>query len=190
MTVPSYPQDPNAQNPYPQGAYPGQGAPAVKPKPPGTVTGALIIYVLAAIAGVVGVFLAFNSDVWKQAIAQATADSSSGVDATSLANTAKTVGIVVVVIFAALYLFFAFMMWGGRNWARIVLTVLSALSIASAFRTSTQVTVNGHVYGSSGTGGLTYVGLGLSILAIILMYVGPSNAYFRASKAFRKGTAY
>ena len=176
MTVPSYPQ-----NPYPQNPYPGQAAPAAKPSPPGTVTGALIIYVVAAAAAVVGGLLVLNSNVWNDIAANANGTAIS-------VGTLKGVAIGTVIVIAALYLFFAFMMWGGRNWARIVLTVLSALNIASALQ-SRSVSANGQTY-TTGNAGISFGGAALAVVAIVLMFVGRSNPYFRASKAFRKGTQY
>jgi uncharacterized membrane protein YjgN (DUF898 family) len=172
MTTPSYPAS---------AANTNYGA--ARPEPPGSVKGAFAIYLIVALLAIVGIVLALTSSVWNDAIAASANDS--GVDAQSLVNTAKVVTVVVGVIFLALYLLFAFKMRAGRNWARIVLTVLSALSIISAFSASASVNVNGHVYKSSSTQVSGWIGVVLAIVAIVLMYLSASNAYFAASKAAR-----
>ncbi len=176
---------------YPNAPYPGAVSPqaGVKPATPGSVWIAWLIYLLAAVAAVVGIVLVVTSNVWNQAINDAAAQNSN-VNVQSLINSAKVITVAIGVIFAALFLFFDFMMRAGRNWSRIVLTVLSALSILSAFgaSASSRVTVNGHVYSASSSTGIGWAQGALSVLAIILMYLPASNAYFRASLAFRKGT--
>ena len=174
MTNPSYPAPP--PNTYPAG-------PAVRPATPGSVTGAFVIYLLAAIVSILGIVLVVTSNVWSRAIAE---NNTSGVDTQTLVNTAKIVTVVVGLIFVALYLLFAFKMRAGRNWARIVLTVLSALSIISAFSATSSVTVNGHVYRVSSQQASGWIGTVLAILAIVLMYLPASNAYFRDTKAARQ----
>jgi hypothetical protein len=177
MTTPAYPSS-TVNTPL--------GRPA--PTPPSTVKGAFLVYVLAAALSVVTLALTLTSDAWNQAIAAA-GDSvdTSGMSEQSLINTAKTVVIVISVVFILLYLFFAMKMRAGRNWARIVLTVLSALSILSAVRSSASVTVNGQAFAVGGSQLIGWVGAILAVVAIVLMYMGASNAYFTASKAARKG---
>ena len=208
MSEPQYPQYPQNQanpqyagyqgqgnpqyppNPYGQ-AYPGSvPAPVAKPRTPGAVTGAFIIYLLEAVIFVLGAVVTVNSAIWDQAIQDGLANSSSTVDPAALVSTAKTLLIVVFALFAALFLFFAFMMRAGRNWARIVLTVLSGLSIASAFSARSSVTVNNRTYTATSGTAVGWVGVALSVLAIILMYLGASNAYFHDSKAFRHRPQY
>lgn len=185
-----YPQPGYAQGGYPAGA--GGTLQTSKPKPPGTVTGALVIYLLQIVFSIVAVFLVVNSDIWKQAINDAATETQtqlSGATVDTVVNTAKTVTIVVGVVLAGLMLMFAFFMWGGRNWARVVLTVLSALSILSGITSaagavSGSVTVNGRTY-EAGSSWSTWVAVVLAVLAIVLMYLPQSNAYFRDSKIFR-----
>ena len=180
------PQYPGAQgSPYPGGGYPGQVqyGQVTQPAAPGTVKGAFLIYLLAALLAALGIVLSLTSSVWDDAIAAAGNDS--GVSTQTLVNTAKIVTVVVSAILLALYLLFAFKMRAGRNWARVVLTVLSALSIASSFSASASVTVNGNVYKSTSTQATGWIGAALGIIAIVLMFLPASNAYFSASKAAR-----
>lgn len=177
MTNPYPPQYPTSQS----DTY--QGRPA-HPAAPGSITGAFLIYLLAAVLLAVGVVLALTSNVWNDAIAAA--GNTSSVNTQTLVNTAKIITVVIGVVFLALYLLFAFKMRAGRNWARIVLTVLSALSIASSFSASGSVNVNGTVYKSTSTQTTGIVGAVLAIVAIVLMFLPASNAYFAQSKAARQ----
>ncbi|MET0864388.1 MAG: hypothetical protein ABWZ98_08620, partial [Nakamurella sp.] len=106
------------------------------------------------------------------------------IDVNSLVNTVKIVSVVAFLIFAAVYLLFAFKMRAGRNWARIVLTVFGGLTLLSAVtRTANTVTVGNQSYTTnSGPGWVTAV---LALVGIILMYVGQSNQYFADAKARR-----
>lgn len=176
-------------NPYPQQPYPPQQpdmyqGQAPLPVAPSTVRGAFIIYLIAALLALVGIVLSLTSNVWNEALAAA--DNNSGVDTQTLVNTVKITTVVVGLILLGLYLLFAFKMRAGRNWARIVLTVLSALSILSPTTASSSVTVNGSVYKSSSTQLTGWIGAALGIVAIVLMFLPASNAYFAASKAARQ----
>lgn len=177
---------------YP-GPYGSGGPPAAKPTRPGAVTGSFLIWVLGAIVSVVTLIVVLNSAIWDQAVAEAIrqgGETTNGVSAQQLVNAARGVAIAVFAIFALLYVFFAVMMFLGRNWARIVLTVLGALGIISSFTpTTSSVTVNGTTY-TSGSQTYGYIGGILTIIAIVLMYLPAANAYFRESKAYRQAAKY
>ncbi len=172
MTNPSYP------NPS---YYVPSNAPL---PPPNQVQGAFLIYLVSALISLVAIILAMTSDVWDEALAAAGTDIS-GISTESLINTAKTLTVVIGVILLSLYLFFAFKMRAGRNWARIVLTVLSGLSVINSFSASASVTVGSQTYTSSTSQIFGYIGSVLSIVAIVLMYLGPSNQFFAAMKGRR-----
>lgn len=72
---------------------------------------------------------------------------------------------VAIVTFAmiALEIFVLFKMRGGRNWARIVITILEALSLLALFVDTTIIGLIGPL---------------VSVLIIILLWVKPSNTYF------------
>jgi hypothetical protein len=76
-------------------------------------------------------------------------------------------------------------MLNGRNWARVVLTVLAALTIVGSFSAQASVTVDGTVYSAESGQVLRWVQLALALIALILMWLAPSNAYFAAVKARR-----
>ena len=195
---PGYPQPGYPQPGYPQQggygmpAYPGgpigayQGDPGPAPARPGTVVGAFWLWIAAAAAAVVSGVLVFTSDVWAQALAVAGGRATiSGVSVVTLISTVKTIAIVFMVIFVALYVLFAVKMLAGRNWARVVLTVLAALTIVGSFSAQASVTIDGTVYSAGSSQALRWVQLGLALVALILMWLAPSNAYFSAVKARR-----
>ena len=138
----------------------------------------MIVAVLAAL----GFVLVLTSGVWDQAIQNS---GTSAATVRSLVSTVKVVTVVIGVISLALYLFFAIKMRAGRNWARIVLTVLSALSLLSSFSASASVTINDQVFTATSSRVTEWIGVALSVVAIVLMYLTPSNLYFTASNQAR-----
>ena len=106
--------------------------PRPAPTPPAQVTAAFGIYLLTALISLVGVVLALNSDIWEQAVRESGARAAGSRRHVGRQRGQRRQGhrrSPSASIFLALYLFFAFKMRAGRNWARITLTVLSALSI-------------------------------------------------------------
>lgn len=87
------------------------------------------------------------------------------------ANVLITTTIVTLVLFAALYVFFAYKVRAGRNWARMTLTVLVIIGVAY----------------DAYTGALLSSGLGLliSLVAVILVYLPSASAYFAAHRRLR-----
>jgi hypothetical protein len=154
-----------------------------------TVTLAFYDWILMVVVSAISVIVVLTSSVWDRAIAAGTASAGSAgtlyVNVQSLVTTVKVIAVTFFVIFAALYLFFAFKMYAGRNWARIVLTVVAALAIVSGFTATSTVTVNGQSY-SPGNALFSWIGAVLAVAAIVLMFLPQSNAYFNASKAYRQ----
>ncbi|HEY4022280.1 MAG TPA: hypothetical protein VGM75_26565 [Pseudonocardiaceae bacterium] len=87
------------------------------------------------------------------------------------ADTLITVSIVTLVLFAALYVFFAYKVRAGRSWARMTLTVLLVIGVAYDAYTGTLL--------SSG------FGLLISAIAVILVFFPSASAYFAAHKRLR-----
>jgi hypothetical protein len=154
-----------------------------------TVTLAFYDWILMVVVSAISVIVVLTSSVWERAIAAGTTSAGSAgtlyVDVQSLVTTVKVIAVTFFVIFAALYLFFAFKMYAGRNWARIVLTVVAALAVVSGFTATSTVTVNGQSY-SPGNALFGWIGAVLAVAAIVLMFLPQSNAYFNASKAYRQ----
>lgn len=175
MTTPSYPSSSTNTSVNRTG-----------PKPPGPVNGAFLVYLIAALVALIGIIVTVTSDFWDEAIRDnAGMVPTNGLSTEDAVNAAKIGAVVAGVIIVALYLLFAFKMRAGRNWARIVLTVLSALSIVSQFTFSASVEVNGRVYSSSLSDASGWVGTALAVVAIVLMFLPASNEYFARSKAAR-----
>jgi hypothetical protein len=169
----------------PTGGYrPEQGPPPARPT---TVVAAFWLWIAAAVAAVISAVLVFTSDIWDQALARAgiNGTTAGGISVDTLITTAKTIAVVVMVIFVALYVFFAVKMYLGRNWARVVLTVLAGLAIISGFSARAEVTVGDTVYAAGSSEALRWVQVGLSVIGLILMWLAPSNDYFSAVKARR-----
>lgn len=91
----------------------------------------------------------------------------------SAVNAAIGVSITLTVIFGILYIaayvIFAIFMRRGANWARIVLLIVTVLSLFG-------------VLGGYGTGALRLI---LGVIATILIFLKPANEYFRSSRATR-----
>jgi hypothetical protein len=82
----------------------------------------------------------------------------------------------VFFLLALAYIVFAVIAYRGRNWARIVVTVLTALFDV--------VLILGLVGGSSQTAGGLLVAGGIvlaSIIGVVLMYLPKSAAFFAAA---------
>ena len=160
------------------------------PVRPQTVVLAFWCWVLTTVVSLVALVLTLTSPIWDLAVQAGlrNANTSSGLvfDVQSVVNTAKIVLVIVFLVFAAIYLLFAFKMYGGRNWARIVLTIFGALGALSAFTpTSRSVTVNSQVFDVNSGLWATYVTAILSVVGIVLMYLPQSNPYFKQSLAYR-----
>ncbi|AZI57986.1 hypothetical protein EH165_07370 [Nakamurella antarctica] len=150
---------------------------------------AFFIYLLTAILSLVSAILLVNSTIWARALAEGVLEAQSeadlagtGLTVGAVINAARLVGVIAGVIFLALYLFFAFKMRAGRNWARIVLTVLSALSIVSQASGFGSVEVNGTAYSDSAEQIVGWLSAGCAVAAIVLMFTTVSNQFFAASK--------
>ncbi|WP_410641121.1 hypothetical protein [Amycolatopsis sp. lyj-346] len=158
---------------YPQSSASTGQAPA--PPRPGTVEGAFWAFIAAPVIGLIGSLLIFgNRD--KIASAMRDTDRQRGGNLTEAqldqaVNVTMITAVVIAVIIAGLYLLFAFKLRAGRNWARIVLTVLAALQLLSVLT------------GQSTIG--SYVAVLAAVVGVVLSYTGPSNAYFAAAKAQR-----
>jgi hypothetical protein len=91
------------------------------------------------------------------------------------ANLGVGVALVISVIIAGLYLLFAFKLKAGRNWARIVLTVIAAIDLLSLVSIARQ-----------GGSPVSYIGALAAVVGCVLSYLPNSSAYFTAVKASRQ----
>ena len=174
---------------YAAPSYSGGPGPAEAPARPTSVTLAFFAWLLMTALSLLSLVFVLTSPIWDQAVAagvRAADINGVQIDASSLVTTAKITSVVGFLIGAALYLLFAFKMRAGRNWARVVLTVIGVLGVLSAvLPTYRSVTVNGTTFVVQNYG-IHWISLALLVAALILMFVPASNAYFAAAKAYRQ----
>jgi hypothetical protein len=89
------------------------------------------------------------------------------ISVSSIVGVAITFVVIISLVMAGLYALVAFKVRQGKNWARILGTVLAAISLL----------------------GLTQIGVGtitilLGVAAIVLLYLPQSAPYFRKQQAF------
>ncbi|MFG6404078.1 MULTISPECIES: hypothetical protein [unclassified Microbacterium] len=131
---------------------------------PTTVTAAFWLWVAASLVGVIGgiIILAFAGDA--PAIQRLDESQRAAAGAVIIGLGAWSI------IVAALRVLFAWFMLRGRNWARILLTVLGALTILSV------------VFQAASVGVLEWISAVLVAAAIVFMYLPASRAYFAATR--------
>jgi hypothetical protein len=169
--APGYPSSPPPG--YPGGAATTDG----EPTPPGTVTGAFVLYLISAIAIIVTGLLVFTGPAERSIREQLERDpgNTGGMSIDQLVTTAQWIAFAVTVVIGAVWLLFIFKMRAGRNWARIVITVFAVLGLLSLF--------SGYRSGQA----WDFIGPVLSVLALVLMWLPASNEYFKAHARYRAG---
>jgi hypothetical protein len=204
---PPYPQQPGYQQPaypgqpypaYPAGGYgapgypgPGYGAPAhPAPVRPSSVTTAFALWMLILVVSIVSSALLFTGGYYDELQAALDRMDLSGAESDLALSAGKTVliigGVLGLAISLFIYLFFGLKMWAGRNWSRIVLTVLGGVSVVfGAAGNSVTEMNNVNVARPEGSVILGWLSVILAAAAIIAMYVPTSNTYFRESKLHR-----
>lgn len=144
---------------------------------PADVDKAFKLWLVSIGIGVLGIIasLMFTD---RDAMVQNMKDSNSTLDADQLnsaVNVGLAIGAILGVIIVALELFFAFKMRAGRNWARIVLTVLGVLGILSS--------LYGLTNGFSIATVLNLISLIVVVAAIVFMFKPTASAYFSRPKS-------
>ncbi|MBT1666592.1 hypothetical protein [Curtobacterium flaccumfaciens] len=122
---------------------------------PTSVTVAFVIWLVVVLANIL------------QGIINLTSGSSADV-ADSVGTAPLVGGAIFAFILAVVELIIVFKMRDGRNWARIVLTVLAVLQLIGV-----------GVGAASGGNAFGFIGGIAVLIATILMYVGGANGYFR-----------
>jgi hypothetical protein len=151
--------------------------PAVNP--PGTILGAFWCYVASAVLIVIGGILFYSQ---KQTLIDAARDNNPNrLTETQIeqgASTIVTFVLIVAIILGVLFAFFAFKLRAGRNWARIVLTIVAALSLLSLVLSLRNLSI------------LPLVGELAAVVGAILSYATQSNQYIAATKMRLRGGGY
>lgn len=169
------PPAPAAPGAFP--SYSGSAAPVVE-RPtttPTTINVSFWLYIASAVLSVVSgiVALSLVSGTRQTVIDQLERQGTTlqGQNIQQLADTAIAVGIGVLIVttifWAIVFVLFAFLMRRGANWARIVLTVLTAISLlnlGSAF-------------------GIGFAQVAAAVAAAILLWLPASSQWFAAIKA-------
>lgn len=195
---PTPPPAPEPTAPEPTAPAAGQGLPSAPPppdypaagtgvpatpvavgEPPRTVNIAFWLYVVGAVLSVVSGIITIATigstrDAALEQIRNSPQANGQSIQSLADAAIAFAVGFTVVtlIFWAVVFVLFAFFMRRGANWARIVLTVLTALSLLN-------------VLAGYGVGFLQFAA---TVVALVLIWLRPSNEYFaavRASKAPR-----
>jgi hypothetical protein len=164
-SLPSYPKGPTT---------PTANSTAVRPPVPTQVNVAFWLYIVAAVISLASVVIVFATIGLLRAAARSQLASRGASLTSSQLDAAVTAGIivsvVVAVVFLAAYILFAVFLRRGANWARIVLLVLTVLSLLS-------------VTSDYGIGALR---VAVGIVATILVFLKPASDYFRDVKASKQ----
>jgi len=176
-----YPNYPGGHGPVPSGQmpYPPQRTPdwpPTRPAPPRAVRTAFTLWIASIIVGLLAGTLSFALTNPLAASGQRMhAGATSGVSQAQLdtiLNVSLIIGAVFGVLFLALEVFFVVKMRAGRNWARIVLTVLAGLDVLV---TLLGILIQRSVGVTQVLGVLPLV---LIVAATMFMYRGTANPYF------------
>lgn len=164
------------ESPGPYEAYPtgpeGTSSPN-KPPVPTSITVAFYCYLASTVIGIVSGLLLLGSKA--QIADQLRRANTAGLtedQIQSAAGVALIVAFVFALVFALIYLWLAFKLRAGRNWARVTLTVLTALNVVSL---------------AAGRGGtvLGYLSLLVAVVGLVCAWLGPSNLYINEVKQSR-----
>jgi hypothetical protein len=152
-------------------------APVAAPtEPPSSITIAFWLYIGAALLSVISgivtvVLLSSTRQSTIDSLQNGNLSNTNGLTVQQLADASIAVGttlaIITLIFWALVFVLFAFFVRRGANWARIVLTVLTVLSLIN-------------IPWGFGAGALQVV---LAIIATILIWLKPASAYFAAVKA-------
>jgi K+-sensing histidine kinase KdpD len=138
---------------------------------PKQVNIAFWLYIAAAALSLIGLILSLTGiEATKTAMQAEFERQGTAIDASTLdaaVNASVTVSVVLSILYLAAYVIFAVFMRRGANWARIVLLVLTALSIFE-------------VMSPYGLGAIRLI---LGVIATVLLFTGPANDYFKNAKA-------
>jgi hypothetical protein len=179
---------------YPGGGYPEPGKPAVAGEPPKSVRTSFQLWVAYLVVGVIGVVVSFLTrdalfdagvELGLQGSGFTEADLPPGaLDEARAAGAAQAnVSLVFNVVILALIGAAVVAMRKGRNWARIVLTVVGVLALlASLF----LLFGAGLLFAIGGLGIVVVllgaVSIALAIAAMVFMYRPDAKAYFAAMR--------
>ena len=142
------------------------------PRPPVPVEVAFWIWIVSAVVSLVFAVLAPRAkDNILDSLRQSRPPGLAPSQYDHTANVLITVLIAQLVVFALLYVFLAYKVRSGRNWARMTLTVLLVIGIGYGL-------INGSLLSSG-------VGLLISAVAVVLVYLPSASAFSAAHRRQR-----
>ncbi|GAA1868314.1 hypothetical protein GCM10009836_55990 [Pseudonocardia ailaonensis] len=189
-----YPQNPygsgSSGNPYgyqqpqpyaysPYGQQPSPGAfdpePEVVPRP-GAMVGALILLVLSALPflvfGVLGLFVPITQSQFPTELGLDALLTQYNVTFDQFLQAVRLI-VALVAVLALVYILFAALAFGGRNWARIASTVLTVIFAVFLLL---------NIAGAGVASALVLAPVVLSVLGVVLMFVRPSARWFASRR--------
>jgi hypothetical protein len=159
-------------NPYPTGLDEGHDTPVTRP---GVLVLGFVLMILAALpfvfAGLVGLFAPIDASVIPAELLKDPRFVSAGATPELLVSALRVLAGILLVI-ALIYLLFAFFAFRGRNWARILVTLLSvgfALLLGASL-----------VTGTSSVEVLGFVGFEVVALvgSVVILFLPASSRFF------------
>jgi hypothetical protein len=134
--------------------------------PPGTIVAAFFGFLVSTVGALAAAGFVLSArqeivDAVRRANTRMTDD-----EVQKAATMGQALAVGVAVVIALFYLWLAFRLKAGRNWARVILTIVTLVQVASLF-----VTRGGSVVG--------YVACGVAVLATLLSYLPSSESYIK-----------
>ncbi|GAA2663258.1 MULTISPECIES: hypothetical protein [Actinosynnema] len=186
-----YPQQGYPQQGYPQAGTPPQGYPSFpaanpmsegEPTPrPKSVDLSFLLWMVSAVLSVLTLIVTnLNIEATVAETAARLTEAGLPVDPAEIDTSVSVVSVVISLAINAIWVAVAFVMRNGANWARIVLTVLGALSLVFS---SLFSLLSLPVLFSIGALGvvealLSIVGIPVMLAAIVYMFTGGAGRYF------------
>jgi len=164
---------------YPSGSGPMTGESGLpKLAPPSEVLTSVKLWFASILVGLVGgilVYVLTDQDAAVQTMMDADTSGLSQAQLQTAVNIGLITVLVLVLILLGLEVLFVLKMKAGRNWARIVLTVLAGLSAVSSLSAFTK----GFSLGTA----INFISLLLLIGAVVFMFRPAANPYFSQRRA-------
>jgi hypothetical protein len=159
-------------NPYPTGLDQGHDAPVTRP---GILVLGLVLMVLAALpfvfAGLVGLFAQIDASMIPAEVLNDPQLLAAGATPALLISAVRVVAGFLLVI-ALVYLLFAFLAFRGRNWARILVTVLTIGFVLLLAASLVGGTTSGGLLGFVAFVVVALVG------SVVILFLPDSNRFF------------
>jgi hypothetical protein len=151
-----------------------------RPDRPVDVTKAFVLWLASVAVSLVGQLLAYPaaSGMVREAVARGAESSGTPIPAADLETIIRVglaVGVALIVVLSAVWVLVGFKLRAGRNWARVLITVVTVLGVISMLATAD---------GFSSLAAILALGQNLLAIAVVVYVYRPeSSAYFSKPKA-------